>query len=93
LSVSGGKAILFAKFWLVHWLVRLGNVYGFSVGFFSNIFCLAELVGKQHFRNYNIRNNHLVLVSKWSCTFHIRKNIGKRLSALFLLSYVRSLGK
>jgi len=27
------ETILFAKFWLVGWLVRLGNVYGLSVGY------------------------------------------------------------
>jgi hypothetical protein len=63
----------------------------FSV--FSNIFCPAELVDKQHFRNYNKHSSRLVLVLELVCIFHIRKNIGKRLSALFLLSYVRSWGK
>jgi hypothetical protein len=59
----------------------------------SNIFCPVELVDKQHFRNYNKHNSRLVLVLELVCIFHIRKNIGKRLSALFLLSCVRSLGK
>jgi hypothetical protein len=59
----------------------------------SNIFCPAELVDKQHFRSYNKHSSRLVLVLELVCIFHIRKNIGKRLSALFLLSYVRSWGK
>jgi|GEM_PF-2219614 hypothetical protein len=56
----------------------------------NNIFCLVELVDKQDFRNYNIHNSRLVLVLELSCSFHIRKNIGKHLLALFLPSYVRS---
>ncbi|MBB5334060.1 hypothetical protein HNP69_002201 [Chryseobacterium koreense] len=60
---------------------------------FSNIFFLAELGGKQHFHNCNIRNNHLRVVLKQFCIFHTCKNIGKRLSALFLLFGVHNLGK
>ena len=60
---------------------------------FNNIFCLVELADKQHFHNYNIHNSRLVVVSELSCNFHIRRNIGTRLWALFLLSCVRSLDK
>jgi hypothetical protein len=59
----------------------------------SNIFCPAELVDKQHFRNYNKHSSRLVLVLELVYIFHIRKNIDKRLSALFLLSCVRSWDK
>jgi len=59
----------------------------------SNISCLVELADILHFRNCNKHNSRLAVVLKRSCNFHIRKNIGKRLSALFLLSYVRSWGK
>jgi hypothetical protein len=59
----------------------------------SNIFCPVELVDKQHFRNYNKHSSRLVLVLELVYIFHIRKNIGRRLSALFLLSCVRSWGK
>jgi len=71
-------------------LVVMG--WAFS-SFVSNISCLVELADILHFHNYNKHNSHLDVVLKRFCNFHIRKNIGKRLSALFLLSYVRSWGK
>jgi hypothetical protein len=45
------------------------------------------------FRSYNKRNSRPALALKLSYSFRIRKNIGKRLSALFLLAYAHSLGK
>jgi hypothetical protein len=61
--------------------------------FVSNISCLVELAGILHFRNCNKHNSRLDMVLKRFCNFHIRKNIGKRLSALFLPFYVRNLDK
>lgn len=61
--------------------------------FVSNISCLVELADILHFRNCNKHNSRLDVVLKRSCNYHIRKNIGKRLSALFLPFYVRNLGK
>jgi hypothetical protein len=61
--------------------------------FISNIFFLVELADILHFRNCNKYNSRLDAVLKRSCNFHIRKNSGKRLSALFLPFYVRSWGK
>ena len=60
------------------------------LSFVSNISFLAELADILHYRNCNIHSSHLVVVSELSCNFHIRKNIGKRLSALFLPVCVRS---
>jgi len=59
----------------------------------SNISCLVELADKEHFRNCNKHNSRLAVVLKRSYIFHIRKNIGKRQSALFLPFCVRSWGK
>jgi hypothetical protein len=33
--VCCGEIIRFAKFWLLCWLERLGNVYGFNLGLFG----------------------------------------------------------
>jgi len=51
------------------------------LSFVSNISCLVELADILHFHNCNKRNSRLAVVLKRSCNFHIRKNIGKRLSA------------
>jgi len=64
-----------------------------SLSFVSNISCLVELADILHFHNCNKHNSRLAVVLKRSCNFHIRKNIGKRLSALFLPFCVRSWGK
>jgi hypothetical protein len=47
----------------------------------SNISCLAELADISHYHNCNKHSSRLVAVLKWSCSFHTRKNIDKRLSA------------
>jgi len=44
-------------------------------------------------RSYNKRNSPLVLALILYCSSHTRKSNGKRLSALFLLFYVRRQGK
>jgi hypothetical protein len=62
-------------------------------GQFDRFMHLVGLVDILLFRNYNKRNSRLVLALILSCSFHTRKSIGKRLSASFLLSYVRSWGK
>jgi hypothetical protein len=72
----------------------VGAVSGWaSLSFVSNISCLVELADILHFHNCNKHNSRLAVVLKRSCNFHIRKNIGKRLSALFLPFCVRSWGK
>ncbi len=60
------------------------------LSFVSNISCLVELADILHFHNYNIHNSRLAVALKLFYNFHIRKNIGKRLSALFLPFCVRS---
>jgi hypothetical protein len=60
---------------------------------FNNNFHLLELADILHFRNCNKHNSRPDVVLKLIYNFHIRKNIGKRLLALFLLFGVRSLGK
>jgi len=59
----------------------------------NNSFCLLVLVDILRFHSYNIHNNRLVLASKYYCNFHIRKNIHKKLSALFSLFYIRNWDK
>lgn len=61
--------------------------------YFSNIFYPVELADKERFRNCNTHNNRPVMVLILSYNFHIHKNIGKHLSALFPLFCIRSLGK
>jgi len=63
------------------------------LSFVNNISCLVELADILHFHNCNTHNSRLAVVLKLFCNFHIRKNIGKRLSALFQPFCVRSLGK
>ncbi len=50
-----------------------------------NIFDLIELEDKQQCHNCNKHNNHRPSVLKFSCSSHIRKNIGRHLLALFPL--------
>lgn len=72
----------------------VGAVSGWAfLSFVSNISCLVELADILHFRNCNKHNSRLAVVLKRSYNFHIRKNIGMRLSASFLPFCVRSLGK
>jgi len=59
---------------------------------YSNLF-LLEWTGILQIRSCNKRNSHPVLALGLSCSFHTRKNIGKRPSALFLLFCVHSRGK
>jgi hypothetical protein len=56
--------------------------------FFTNSkYCPFVWVGTLQNHNYKKRNSCLSLVSACSCNFYIRKNIGKRLQALFLIAY------
>jgi hypothetical protein len=66
----------------LHPPLRQTAVSGWAyLSFVSNISCLVELADILHFHNCNKRNSRLAVVLKRSCNFHIRKNIGKRLSA------------
>lgn len=56
---------------------------------FSNNLFQLELADISHFRNYNIRNNRLLMVVILFCNFHTRRKIHKRLSASFRFFCVR----
>lgn len=64
------------------WLLcgRLSIFVNRFIVIYSNLFRLV-LEGILLSRNYNKRNSHPVLALILSCSFHIRKNTGKRLSA------------
>lgn len=59
----------------------------------NNIFCLAGLEDKPHFRNYNTHNNLPVLALELDDNFRIRKKIDMHQSAWFLPFCVHSSGK